>query len=208
MNSRARCIALLALLVGVSAPAGAILHEWDIAEIYSNADGSVQYIEFFTTGADEFGWSAGQIRSLSNESMIEFDTNLEPPTENRRVLVATPGFADLPGAVAPDYEIPAGFFDIGGDTLVFSNVDTVTFASGQLPTDGTQSLYRTLTLPSPSLPTVAGPEDLFVGENSPTNFAGETGQLVPEPGALALGLSALCALGSAAAVRRSMRPRP
>jgi len=195
MRLRRPLLVLAAVVAAVPSPARAIVHMWDIAEIYSSADGSVQYVEFFTTGDNEVGWSGAAIRSIANDSTIAFDTNLEGPTGNRSVLVATPGFADLPGAVVPDFEIPAGFVATAGDTLVFTGgVDRLTFDPGQLPTDGAQSLFRTLTIPSPSLPEVAGPEDLFVGENSPTNYAGETGHLVPEPGAVALGLASLCAL--------------
>jgi hypothetical protein len=186
----------LALLLGTLAarPAQAILHLWDIAEIYSNADGSVQFIELFTTGDFEVGWSVATIKSVSNDLTISFTQNLPGPTPNHWVLLATPGFAALPGGVAPDFEIPAGFFDTSGDTLVFGfNIDTVTFAPGQLPLDGVQALHRTLTIPSPEPPQVVGPEALFVGTNSPTNFAGQTGGLVPEPATLtlvAMGLAA------------------
>jgi hypothetical protein len=198
----------VAFALGVAAPARALVHLWDIAEIYSNADGSVQFVEFFTTGESEIGWSGAALRSVSNDVLVEFDLNVDAPTNDRRVLVATPGFADLPGAVAPDFEIPLAFIDVGGDTLVFTgSVDQVTFEPDQLPTDGLHSLYRTLTIPSPPTPTPAGPDDLFVGENSPTNYAGEVGHLLPEPGATALAASALSALAVLGSTRRRDRRR-
>jgi hypothetical protein len=61
------------------------------------------------------------------------------PTANKRVLVATQGFADL-GIVAPDYIIPNGFLPTDGGTLDYAGVDSVTYTS--LPTDGTNALNR------------------------------------------------------------------
>lgn len=178
----------LALPLG-AAPAGAIVHLWDIAELYSNADGSVQFIELFTSGPFEIAWSSATLRSEANDTSIGFPSNVPSPTTDKHVLLATPGFAALSGAVAPDFEIPAGFFDPAGDTLDFTmGIDRVSFAAGQLPLDGLGSLERALVLPSPQQPQVAGPGDFSVALNSPTNFAGQTGSLVPEPGtALLLG---------------------
>lgn len=189
---RFRALALSAALTGFLAqPASAVIHLWDISEVYSNADGSVQFVEFFTTGNFENVWSATGLRSEANDRRVDFFSNVPAGTADRHVLLATPGFADLPGGVTPDFEIPVGFFDPTGDTLVFGRVsvlDTLSFAPGQLPTDGVTALHRTLELPSPEAPSVAGPDDLFAALNSPTNFAGETGRLVPEPGtALLLG---------------------
>ncbi len=206
MRSRALVSGLagwLASLVLTASPAAAIVHLWDIAEIYSNADGSVQFIELFTDGPFEIAWSEASIRSEANDTTVAFDENLAPPTTNRSVLLATPGFAALPGAVTPDYEIPAGFFDPAGDTLEFTvGIDRVTFATGQLPLDGLTSLHRMLELPSPQQPTEAGPDDLFAALNSPTNSAGQAGSLVPEPGTALLLAAGLLALGG----RRAPRP--
>ena len=91
---------------------------------------------------------------------------------NQRVEFATAGFAALPGAITPDYTLPvAPFFDPGGNsvTISFSTFDSVTFAAGELPTNGVGSLNRDLSnLTNP---------DLMTGVNSPTNYVGNTGQL-------------------------------
>src|SRR5262245_65583089 len=46
---------LLALVLAIapSGPAAAFAHLWDFVEIYSNADGSVQFVEMFTTARSE-----------------------------------------------------------------------------------------------------------------------------------------------------------
>ncbi len=190
---RALALALAAILGLAAPPAAAIVHLWDISEIYSNADGSVQFVELFTTGPFEIAWSEASIRSEANDLTISYDENVPSPTTDRHILLATPGFAALPGGVAPDFEIPAGFFDPAGDTLDFTvGIDRVTFGAGQLPLDGVSSLVRALVLPSPQQPEAVGPEALAPALNSPTNFAGQTGSLVPEPGtALLLGAGLL-----------------
>ena len=54
MRYRRMGVALVAALVGVWAvPARGSFHEWRISEIYSNASGSVQFIEFLQP-AEEF----------------------------------------------------------------------------------------------------------------------------------------------------------
>ena len=46
--SRVVWLTILAFFA-MTAPASAVFHFWYINEIYSNADGSIQFIEFFTT---------------------------------------------------------------------------------------------------------------------------------------------------------------
>ena len=155
-------------------PAAAIVHLWDIVEIYSNADGSTQYIELFTDGRSEIAMSLAFVES--NANAVNIDENLTGSTFNHSYLLATPGFENLPGVegVVPDFTIDPGFFSVDGDTISFSVavgvIDTLTFGVGELPTDGTLSLNRPF-----------GTIELMAGTNSPTNFAGMSGTLVPEP---------------------------
>ena len=83
-------------------------------------------------------------------------------TANRRVLVATPGFAAL-NIVTPNFAMPAGFLPVAGGSLNYAGVHQVTF--GALPTDGTHAI------------TAAG--DVII--NIATNFAGATGSVVAGP---------------------------
>jgi len=129
-------LAFVAVLV---TPAKAAFHKFRIDQVYSNADGSVQYIVMLeSTGSNlENFWSTGaSLRATptgGTARSMPFTTNL-PSTEtaSRSVLIATPGFAAL-NLVTPDYMIPAGFIPVGGGTLNYSNVDQIALPA--LPTD-------------------------------------------------------------------------
>src|SRR3954470_17870392 len=85
---------------GVSAclalPVQATFHLWQMSELYSNADGSVQFLELSAlSGGQQFldGHSL-QARSPSGTSHSFEFTNLPGDTSNKTMLVATQGFAD------------------------------------------------------------------------------------------------------------------
>lgn len=157
------------LVIGaLGQPAQAALHGWDINEIYSNADGTIQFIEMVEgLGlAGETVLTSGKIKSNANE--FTFPSNLLGDTTFKKVLIATSAFAALPGTPTPDYDnLPDNFFATTGDTLTFMNTDditiydTITFVSGELPLCGTLSMN----------------DDKTTGTNSPTNFAGGTGPI-------------------------------
>ena len=162
--------ALAAALLATPERAAANFHLWEIAEVYSNADGSIQYIEFTTTFDGQGVVDAHVLRATSDGVIrnFDFDRNLVGATANRSFLVATPGFAALPGAVAPDFVLPCGpFFDpaAASITIDFIGADSLTFAGSALPTDGSNALRAT----------VSGA--LSTAGNAPTNFASETGLL-------------------------------
>jgi serralysin len=140
-------------------------HLYDIKEIFSNADGTVQFIELSTTANFEDQW-AGQTITVALGGVthtFSFPSNLPgEATANTSVLIATQGFADL-GIVTPNYIVPAGFLFTSGGTINFGHgADTVTYAA--LPSDGTHSVN----------------DSGVVATATPTNFAGQTGQL-PNP---------------------------
>lgn len=163
----ARGYVVLGLLsVVATSPASASFHLWQISEIYSNADGSVQFIELFTT-ANSQSALFGRVLTANSDGAINqfvFSSNTSSLTANRRLLIATPGFAALPGAVVPDFTLAgAPFFDPEANfiSIGFAGVDSVALSSSDLPADPTLSLDRSLT----------------PGVNSPTNFAGNEGSL-------------------------------
>jgi hypothetical protein len=167
----------LCALVAPSAPrANGAFHLWDVKEIFSNADGSVQFIEFFCGAASFEHFLANHPMSATSDGAVvnyTFSGNLntQQSTANRHFLAATAGFAALPGGVAPDYTIPANFFNPNATsvTINFSGgTDVVTFSGALLPKDGVMSL----TDQSP-----AGATNLMAGVNSPTNFAGAAGSI-------------------------------
>ncbi|HEY7902624.1 MAG TPA: hypothetical protein VIH36_04170 [Casimicrobiaceae bacterium] len=157
----------LGLVVSLwSLSAEATFHLWQIDEVYSNASGTVQYIEFTTTAAGQEFLAGHAINVSTGSSMympsmataFTFTSDLPGDSANHHFLVATQGFASL-GIVAPDYVVPNGFLLLPAATINYAGVDSVTYAS--LPSDGTHAINRT------------GTEVV----NSPTNFAGQSGSL-------------------------------
>lgn len=191
---------LIALLDASAALAGA--HTWDVNELFSNADGTIQFIELKNTAApSEFGLTSQTI--ASNGSSLIPGGSIGGSTADKHYLIATQSFADLPGAPTPDRiinpitpgeNIP--FFDIDGDSVSYGPYDTLTFGSGVLPTDGVNSLDRTLA----------------TAVNSPTNYNNESGSVDAGGGSnelpllsghvIAMLAATIALLGGAAAVRR------
>jgi serralysin len=173
--------ALLYLMIGADS-ARASFHLWKFDEAFSNADGSVQFIEMINSfDAEEF---VGGQQLKSNGNTFTVPTNLpSASTSNHDMLFATAGFGSLPGGVTPDYIIPAHFFNPAGDTLNWASGFDIQ-STGQVPIDGLHSRI----LPGTG-----------TAINSPTNFAGASGSvlLAPEPtGAVLFTLGALIVAAS------------
>lgn len=149
-------------------------HLYRINELYSNAEGAIQFIEMSVGNFNGESFWINQSISVTQGGTTHtftFPTSLPNTfTANTTVLIATQGFANL-GIVTPDFIVPDGFlFTNGGATVNFANVDTVTYSS--LPLDGTHSIDR----------------NGAIEINSPKNFAGQTGTvqgnlIVGTPGA-------------------------
>jgi len=156
---RNRFVALAALVgLAFATPALAGHHLWTTSEIFSDATGSIQYIELFCPAAGEP--NLGAFGMTASAHSFSFVTNLSSSaTANTWVLIATSAYAATPGAVTPDYTlptIPGGFFNPAGGTMVYAGLDTWNY--GAVPTDGLHALARNGTTPV----------------NTPTNFAGTT----------------------------------
>jgi hypothetical protein len=175
--------------------AGASFHLWDITEVYSNADGSVQFVEMFDNGNFE-NFIGGYSLSSSSTSFLIPGNLGTTATANHHLLFATPAFSSQPGAVPPDFTLPAAnFLSTVADTISWAGgVDVFSYGAGELPVNGLDSLNEPF---QSNARTSAA--------NSPTNFAGQVGALaVPEPGTA--GLVALGLVGLARArVRRRGR---
>jgi len=158
VTTRLLRLAAFALALAAS-PAHAIFHLWTITELFSNEDGTIQFLELRGRAdgqqfLDGHRLVATGLGGGSHE--FSFDRNMpSSSTNNKNMLIATEGFAAL-GIVAPDYVVPNGFFFRNGGTVNFA--DVVMWNHGSLPTDG-RSLFR----------------DGTTGPNSPQNFAGATG---------------------------------
>ena len=149
----------------LAAPAMAASHGWEINEVFSNADGTIQFIELMnpTAAGNETGLNGKWVLSVVGGMQFDFPGNLpcNDCTAFKHLLLATAGFAALPGAPTPDYIIADNFFALDGDTIEYWFYDSWSFGPGDLPTNGFHSLNR----------------DLTTGPNTPTNFADETGEV-------------------------------
>ena len=165
MNLRSLLLAAVATAALSITTAQAAFHLFRIDQIYSNADGSVQYVvirEATGTNGENF-WAGNSLRTTNVAGISKnspFPSNLpSSSTASRSVLIATPGFAAL-NLVTPDFTIPARFIPTDGGTLDYaSGTDHISLPP--LPTDGATAIDRNGT-------PVAG---------APKNFANTTGTM-------------------------------
>lgn len=148
----------IALLLSV-ASVQASHHSWRFSEAYSNADGTLQFVEMVSNANDHdlitcCRMVAGN-KSTGVDTPYSFPQNLPSSATNAKsMLIATAAFESAFG-ITPDYIIPDGFLTMtSGD--VFYN-DTLSWDS--LPTDGTNSLQK-----------IAG--QLVIQPATPQNFSG------------------------------------
>ncbi len=163
---------VLTAALALAAPvAWATYHTFQIDEIFSNADGTIQYVVLHETeGMDGQNLLAGKAftatqgttskqyffqENLPGSVCDSYGCSMLSPTAHAHVLIATQGFAAL-GLVTPDYVIPNGFIPLVNGTLNYAGADLVAYAA--LPTDGVTALKRT----GATIPNVA------------TNFAGKS----------------------------------
>jgi hypothetical protein len=184
MNTRSRRFLLAALSLAaalVALPARANFHLYQIQEIFSNSDGTVQYMVLRESmGANGENLLMGHtFTSTQGMNMQNYVFPNDLPcigggggygygpcqTAFTHVLIATSGFAAL-NLVTPDYIVPNGFIPLSG-TLNYAGVDQVTY--GSLPTDGVSAIDR----------------NGMVMANVATNFAGQSASVAmsaPPPG--------------------------
>jgi hypothetical protein len=149
------------LAMGVSI-AHAAFHLFKIQQIYSNADGTVQFVVLTSFVDGEDRWSGHYIASISLDQKTEhsypFANDLpDGSTAGKSVLVATQGFASL-GLIKPDFVVANNFVVLGDGSVDFAGVDSISYSAGQIPTDGVKALFR----------------DGSTKQNVAMNFAGAT----------------------------------
>jgi hypothetical protein len=168
----------------LSPDARAAFHLWHVKEVFSNADGSVQFIELFDSFAGErliaghsvIANSDGVIKTFS----IPANLPTTPSTANTHFLLATPGFNLLPGGVTPNFTLPdpavnGPFFNPNATniTITFNGSnDSMSFSGSLLPKDGFQSLTDTNASGFPP-----GTPNIVVTDNTPTRFPNTAGQI-------------------------------
>jgi hypothetical protein len=171
---RAQLLVLLAVLVLVPLSASARFHLWQITEVYSNANGTVQFVEAETVNPTDNENLTASKHLTSSATDYTVPTDLPTTTVTHFLLFATPAFASQPGCtnVTPDFTLAGPNFmsTAGADLINFANVNNFSYTAGELPTDGVHSLNE------PYNSNVRA-----TANNSPTNYAGQTCQL-PEPG--------------------------
>jgi hypothetical protein len=153
------CIAAFAMI----GSANAAFHLFVVEQVYSNFDGSIQFIVLRQEppAVDEHEWKGHVLQSVHDgiDTIFTFPNDLpNRRTAGRRVLVATQGFASL-GIVTPDYVVPNGFLGTGAGLV--RCCDGYEYMYPSLPTDGVTALD---TLGTP----VA---------NVATNFNGDSGSV-------------------------------
>ena len=129
-------------LLSLSFAATAEFHTYVIDELYSNADGTVQYLVMRESmGANgENLWTGNALTAThaGTTKTFVFKTNLPggecgyygcmvSQTANTRVLIATQGFASLRSYLAGLHD-PERLFATDGVTVNYAGVDQVTFS--------------------------------------------------------------------------------
>ena len=166
MNSGKWMVAVM--LAVASTTASAAFHLFTVEQVYSNADGTVQFIVLHNNT------NANNEHLLGNHELIStgpgptqtftFPSNLpSSQTAFKRVLIATPGFAAL-GLVTPDYIIPSGFVQRPNGAINFADLSVLAYSN--LPTNGVQAV---------------NPFGAPI-QNVATNFAGQSASVSPTAG--------------------------
>lgn len=167
-----------ALLLSLSGYAYANFHEWRIDQIYSNPDGTIQYIVLmaFDSGQEFIAGHSITVTQGSTVHTYTFAKDLPSDTctgcggggygggsgTYKTMLLATQGFANL-NVVTPDYILPNGFlFASGGGSVNWAGGYDI-FNYTTIPMDGANALFR------------AG----NVAFNAPQNFSGTMGTINP-----------------------------
>ncbi|PCJ22844.1 MAG: hypothetical protein COA96_13210 [SAR86 cluster bacterium] len=170
------------LLIAVSIYMGlavADFHLWQLSEIFTNAEGDIQYVELQTsaTGQNNLaGQSLVSSNGFGQQNTFTFSQSLTGETQGKKLLIATASFVQLTGLSA-DYILDEGFLFTEGGSLNFAGgVSTVTYIAAQLAKNGIQSMNSNL---EPQLA-------------DPTNFVGLTATIsVPLRGIFDAGSSVL-----------------
>jgi hypothetical protein len=207
----AAILATFISLAGIQSSAHAAFHLWNVKEVFTNASGTVQFIEMFDSFGGETAVNGFSLvaNSDGNIKTFTFPSNLSLNTPGS-LLIATSGFGSLPGGVTPDFTfsqsttpISGSFFNPNATNISISfngSGDTLSFTGASLPKDGINSLTDANAVNSPT-----PVQSISSGTNSPTNLAGNSGSvnLAPEPTTLMFVLSGLSLLAM-----RGRRQRP
>lgn len=114
-------IAALAFLAGAATlPAQATFHQFSLNEAFSNASGTVQYVELVALAAGQQAVQGHTLVSTDGTTTRTFTLpgNLPGDTAGRMMLIGTAGVRSAFG-VAPDFVMPDGFLHASAGTLTW-----------------------------------------------------------------------------------------
>jgi hypothetical protein len=182
------CVAMPVSAAIFAAPAHALFHFNSIEELYTNASGTLQYIQLYSASGDQQFVSGLQIQVVNEGGTqthsLTMPNDLPGDTTDKFWLIGTAGI-DAAGAPTPDFIMPNNFLFIGGGTINFFGANPGSY--DDLPTDGINARrFGT----SSNVPNLA------------RNFQGESGAIVPEPASVMLLLLLGIALSGARLRRR------
>src|SRR5437773_8268006 len=155
--------------------AQAAFHFWNINEVYSSADGSVQFVEFSTaTGSqNQTGTHVVTCAGPLGTHSFTIPGNLSSTlTANKTFVIGTSNLTLVPGGLTPDYlftnAVPFLFLN-GTNTVTLVGAVTTPASYTNLPTDGVFALVRT----------GSGSDFATTTTNSPKNFNDRSNTIVP-----------------------------
>ena len=150
--------AVLGTVLAVAASAAwATYHFFAIEEIFSNADGTIQYVVLHEccgmNGENMLGGHTFTAVQGTTTNTYVFTNDLPGGecdyygcmpaiTAHKHVLIATKGFAAL-NLVTPDFVVPNGFIPLPNGTLTtinYAGADQISFTT--MPTDGVSAMTR------------------------------------------------------------------
>ena len=188
---------VVAAVFSLSGTAHANFHLYDIQEVFSNSDGSVLFVELFTTSSGQQNLTGHTLRFeilAAIQGTVPLST-LTTDSANKAILIGTANLTTLYG-ITPDFVIPAQFFAPGANNFLNFGEGTDRVNLTSLPTNGTSSLN--------GLIANSGQTSADTSINAlatPRNYAGQT-VTIPEPSMASL---CLLALGFVASFRSRIR---
>src|SRR4051794_793785 len=112
-----RVVLILAIALSIAqAPAKAAFHLWQIQEVFTNASGSVQFVEMWDPNPFETSMTGLSIKATvgATTKTFTFPSFPNKNTQMHSVLIATSGFGSLAGGVNPDFTFSQSSTSISG----------------------------------------------------------------------------------------------
>ncbi|MDQ6630141.1 MAG: hypothetical protein M3Y82_00090 [Verrucomicrobiota bacterium] len=164
-------IAAIAVILLTNSSAYAAFHTWKVNEIYSNADGSVQFIEMKEAsgfnGQNLLSGHSITCTGPAGTTTFNFSNLASSTTANKFFLIGTSNLVSVPGGLTPDFVFtnPGPFLSLNSGSINFAGVDVITYTN--LPANGSGAITR------------SGSTLIATTNNSPVNFGGASNSIVP-----------------------------